>query len=158
MKLFKRNKYSLIFIMTGIVLITYSQIVKLYFDNSDVSTNFSLNKPFYVSYFFSYAGYIWILIGIIYEVFFLIDKIQLVNKLVIKHYWYSVFFLLLLMSVPVLDKFYPTKENPNVLFTNFFDLFSIVSFILFIASLYLFLKNIISSSYSYFIIRSKWVK
>ncbi len=153
----KSKLYSLIFSITGAVIIIYSLFFRLFFINIDLGKRFN-SKPFYESDLFFWVGLIWILIGGIYFLFFKMNKIQLIDKYTIKHYWFSIFFIIMLLIVPVLNKFYPTKEYRDSFIDNFFMFYSIISFFLFLIGFVLFVVNIIKSTYAYFLIKSKWEK
>lgn len=147
----KLKKYSFIFLITGILVVIYSFIVIVFFENKDLGVRSGLSS-FYVSDVFLTLGVIWIIFGLIYFIFFKFDKIQLNNILIIKHYWLSFFFVMLLVSFPILDKFFPTSEYNGSLLNAFFMLYALVSIVLLVVSVFLFFKNILISTYTYYVI------
>ena len=149
------KKYSLLFIITGSIIILESFIIKTSFENLDLGKRFQ-TSPFYESDFYLFFGLFWLFLGIIYYSFYKIDKIILVDNLISKHYWFSLFFIITLISMPFLNKYLPTNEIRNTIIYNVLNIYMLVSFFLFIASWIVFFKNIIKSTYAYYVIKNNW--
>lgn len=152
-KLSKLGKYSFLFIITGILIIIFFLIDKKYLakiDLKELDGSLDEGSNFYLS-----VGIIWIIIGLIYWGFDIVDKIQLSIKLVILHYWFTFFFLIVLIVIPILDKYYPTDESSKI-FSTIFGVCSVFSILFFITGKVLFIVNIVRSRNAYNLIKNKW--
>lgn len=150
-----KQKYSLIFVLTGVLLIIFSYIIKLFFDNLDWGKRFRTN-PFYESDLYFWLGIISMLLGIMYFAFNKINRIQLIDKFIVRHYWFSIFFIIALVFVPFLNKYFPSNKYGGTLVYMFFSSYTFASVLFFFASFVIFFMNIIKSTYAYFLIKSKW--
>lgn len=149
------KKTGLLFILTGLILIGYSLIIINYFENIDLGRRFQ-TKEFLESDLYQWLGLFWISIGLIYLVFYKIDRIQLVDKLSKRHYWLTLFFVIELISVPIQNKYYPTKNYRDTILMDVFNTFLAISFILFLIGKFGFIINLIKSTYAYFAIKKGW--
>ena len=149
------KKYALMFAGAGLVLIAFSFVVKSLFNNIDLGARFSAD-PFYISEGYIWLGAIGLALSLIYFVFLKVDKIQLEDKLIVRHFWFSFFFLIQLILTPILDKYFPTNIYGDSFIMTFFTYYGIISVILFMISIVLFFKNVITSPYAYYAIKNNW--
>jgi hypothetical protein len=149
------KKISLLFCATGFLIIGYSFVIKTYFENLDLGKRFNASE-FRESDLYIWIGIIWILLGLIYFIFYKTNKIQLEDKLSKRHFLFTLFFVIELMAIPVLDRYYPTKLYRGTLLMKLLDAYLAVSFVLFFIGKFGFLSNLIKSTYAYLIIKKQW--
>jgi len=151
----KTKQTSLFFGVIGILVILYSFLIKSYFENLDLGKRFNAGE-FRESDLYIWIGIIWLFLGLVYYLFYQIDKIQLSDKLSKRHFWFTLFFIIELIAVPIQNRFYPTDLYRGTILMNILDIYLAISFILFLVGLYSFLMNLIKSTYSYFLIKKGW--
>ncbi len=151
----KTKLISLLFCVTGIIVIGYSFVINTFFENLDLGKRFHASE-FRESDLYIWMGFIWIFFGLIYFIFYRMDKFQLKDKLSRMHYWFTLLFVIELMFVPIQNRYYPTDVYRGTLLMKIFDGFLAISFMLFVIGLFGFVANLINSGYAYFLIKKGW--
>ncbi len=144
--------YGFLFAGTGLAVVLFSSLVRNYFPDQDLGERFALG-PFYESDLYFWIGSFWIMQGALYFLFYALDKIQLIDKLTKKHYWFSLPFVVVLVTTAVLERYHPVV---NELGGSIFGLLGAFSFFMFGAGFIFFLVNLIHSIYSYYLIKGRW--
>tara|TARA_R110001606_G_C14917422_1_gene596170 strand:+ start:59 stop:535 length:477 start_codon:yes stop_codon:yes gene_type:complete len=147
--------YGLIFLFTGILIFIYSKIIFNYTEDINIGERFK-TKGFFESDLFSIIGIVQCFIGFLYLLIHLKGKFYLIDKATIRSYWFTIPFILSILMIPVLDKYYPTSKYGDTFLTKIIDYYSILSTFLFLAGVYYFSYNFIKSIYAYHKIKTKW--
>ncbi len=148
-------RYGVLFILTGFLILLYSKMIFLNVPNVNLGKRFSTGE-FYESDFFNLIAMLQIIVGIIYlviefkAIFYLIDRKTILN------YWFVNSFILVILSVPILNKYYPTDGYGGTKISQLIMVYIFVSLILFFVGIYHYLTNVIKSVYSYFVIKKGW--
>lgn len=153
----KKYKYSYLFAFTGLLLVGYSFIVKYYFPNKNLGVRFSAGA-FYESDFYVTLGCVGILLAGVYYAFYRIDKIQLKDKLVARHYWFSLPMMIELALLPIMDIYLPTDKYRDNIAIYLIDFVIPIPIFMFLASIFFVLSNFIYAIYVYFTIKRNWNK
>ncbi len=144
--------YGFLFAATGLGIVMFSSLVSNYFPNQDLGERFALG-PFYESDLYFWIGSFWIVQGALYFLFYALDRIQLIDKLTRKHYWYSLPFIVVLVMIAVLERYHvPVNDLTGAIF----GLLGTTSLFMFAAAFIFFLVNLIQSIYSYYLIKRNW--
>ncbi len=151
----KKYKYSYLFALTGFLLVLYSFIIKNNFPNKNLGVRFSAGD-FYESDLYVTLGLIGILFAILYYAFYRIDKIQLRDKWVARHYWLSLPTLILLALIPIMECYFPINKYEDSIIMQLINFGSPISMIMFLVSIFFALSNFIYAIYVYFTIKRSW--
>lgn len=148
-------KYAFIFILTGLLIGVYALLIAYSTMDLNLEKNFS-TKGLFLSKIFVCVGAVEILIGLVYLVIYFRNKLSLVDSATIKNYWYTLPFIIMVLSVPLLEKFVPLDKYENTMLSKIIDVCNLISVILFICGVYYFFYNLIKSTYAYLLIKGKW--
>ncbi len=148
-------RYGILSIMTGLIILLYTKIVFLNLSDTDIGIRFNANN-FYESDLFKLIAASQIIIGIIYLLIDIKASFYLIDKKTILHFWFTNSFVLTILSVPLLDKYYPTDTYRDSIFSQIITSYMFVSCILFFIGLFHYFSNIIKGVYSSFIIKKGW--
>ncbi len=128
----QKSRIGELFMITGIINLVHAIIVKLFLDDPDLGENFkNYNNTFYAHEIYIWIGILWIAFGILY---FIIPRITMVfvnSKNLSRHFYFTLPFVMILMSIPVLEKYLPSDSYSQV-FVAVITIIVGLSFILFI--------------------------
>lgn len=148
-------KYGIIFLITGLLIAIYTAIIFNHVTDANLGIRFKLDD-FYESDLFKFIAIFQIIIGIIYLIIEFRASFLLNDKKTWKSFWFTNSFILLILMIPILDKYYPTDKYGDTILSQIIMIYIFVSLILFLGGIYLFYANLISSIYSYFVIKKSW--
>ncbi len=145
-------KYGILFLISGLIILTYSIIIFNYTIDANLGIRFRVDD-FYESDLFKLIAFSQIIVGVLYFIIEFRSSFFLNDKRTKRSFWFINSFVLLILFIPLLDKCYPTEKYSHTILSQIIMLYTFISFILFFAGIYLYFSNLISSIYLYFVIR-----
>lgn len=149
-------KYGFILFITGLITLIYSKVIFIFVNNIDIGKRFD-SPEFYESDLFNFIGLFQIFTGLLYFLIYYKTQFQLVDKATIRNYWFTMPFILIILIIPLLDKYYPTDKFRHSALFNVFGVYMAVSCYLYLAGVYYFVMNFIKSFYAFYV-KSKKVR
>jgi hypothetical protein len=144
MKIKKYGLTSRLFLITGVINLLYSIIVRFFLNNPDMGKRFkNFNKEFLVSDIYLIIGVVWIIFSLIYLLDDYLERNYFSEKLKKIHFYFTLPMILILIITPILETYYPTSESVRKgIFYELFTYGSIISAFGIIIGLITFLINL----------------